>query len=248
MNCDSTIACCLNSVASQKYPLIEHILIDGGSSDATLSILNSHKNQLAVVVSEPDHGIYDALNKGIKLSTGDVVGFLHADDLYANDEVLEKLAKIFEDPSVYGVYGDLRYIERNSKDRVVRRWNSSIFNKNSLALGWMPPHPTLYVRRGWYELIGGFDESYKIAADYNSIIKLFRMKSFKAVYLPEILVYMRVGGISNRSLKTILWKSKEDWRVLRINGWSPLGALLTISCKNLRKVPQFMQGLTRLTN
>ena len=225
-----------------------------GSSPSIACILNLTKSFILnsvpwiITLSSIVVDVFGTLNKGVKLSTGDVVGFLHADDLYANDEVLEKLAKIFEDPSVCAVYGDLQYIERTNKDRVVRRWNSSIFNKNSLTLGWMPPHPTLYVRRRWYELIGGFDESYKIAADYNSIIKLFRMKSFKAVYLPEVLVYMRVGGISNRSLKTIVMKSKEDWGVLRINGWSPLGALLTISCKNLRKVPQFMQGLTRLMN
>lgn len=237
-NCDGTVGDCLASFASQTYSNREHVAIDGGSRDETVSILKAHSSQLAVLISEPDRGIYDALNKGIANSCGDVVGFLHADDIYADSEALARVAEAFTDPSVCAVYGDLDYVRKDDIGRVVRRWKSNAFSRRKLAWGWMPPHPTLYVRREWYERIGGFDVRYRIAADYFSILSLFSQPGFKAVYLPHVIVKMRLGGESNRSLKNIIRKSREDLDALHRSGVGGVGAL---AWKNASKIMQFFK-------
>lgn len=228
----------LDSVARQSYAEKEHLLIDGASSDGTLDILRARRDQLSVLLSEPDKGIYDALNKGIARASGDVVGFLHADDLYAHPDVLTEVAAAFDaDPAVCAVYGDLQYVRKENVAEVVRHWKSSPFTPRRLAWGWMPPHPTLYVRREWYERIGGFDIRYRIAADYFSILGFFSQPAFKAVYLPQVMVKMRLGGASNRSLKNLIRKSREDYDALRRAGVGGVGAL---GWKNLSKLSQFV--------
>lgn len=238
-NCVATVKDCLASVLEQTYVNYEHVVIDGASSDGTAEFLESKRNQLTVLVSEPDKGIYDALNKGISRCTGDVVGFLHADDLYAHAGVLADVAQAFADPSVCAVYGDLQYVKQTDPNHVVRHWESAPFTARRLAAGWMPPHPTLYVRREWYERIGGFDTRYRIAADYFSILQLFSQPGFKAVYLPQLMVKMRVGGASNRSIKNMIRKSAEDFDALRRSGFGPLGGLIALASKNFSKVGQF---------
>jgi glycosyltransferase len=238
-NCASTLPDCIDSIAQQTYTKHEHVIVDGASADGTIDVINHYSNQITTFITEPDQGIYDALNKGIKLSTGDVVGFLHADDMYASYEVLSKIAKVFEDPEICAVYGDLDYVSQQDTSRVIRRWKSKPFKRSDLSRGWMPAHPTLYVRREWYECIGGFDTSYHIAADYLSILKLFMNPEFKTVYIPNVLVTMRLGGASNQSLKAIIKKTKEDWRVLRICGYNKTNALCAIVWKNLSKLAQF---------
>lgn len=239
-NCAATIADCLHSVAAQSYSEREHVVIDGASRDGTLDLLQGYRNQLAVLVSEPDQGIYDALNKGIGRASGDVVGFLHADDLYAHPDVLAHIAAAFEsDPDLCAVYGDLQYVRKNDTSEVVRHWKSTPFTAARLAWGWMPPHPTLYVRREWYARIGGLDTRYRIAADYFSILQLFTQPGFKATYLPEVLVKMRLGGASNRSIKAIVQKSCEDWDALRRAGVGALGGVGALIWKNLSKIRQF---------
>jgi glycosyltransferase involved in cell wall biosynthesis len=239
-NCATTIADCLHSVASQSYTEREHVVIDGASSDGTLDFLQMRSHQLAVLVSEPDRGIYDALNKGIAHASGDVVGFLHADDLYAHADVLAHIAAAFEDaPDLCAVYGDLQYVRKNDTADVVRQWKSAPFSAGRLAWGWMPPHPTLYVRREWYARIGGLDIRYRIAADYFSILQLFTQPGFKAAYLPEVLVKMRLGGASNRSIKAIVQKSREDWDALRRARVGALGGVGALMWKNLSKIGQF---------
>lgn len=238
-NCVETLPDCLASVGRQNYPHREHIIVDGASTDGTVDLIKKHIDQIAVFKSERDKGIYDALNKGIRLATGDIVGFLHADDLYASDDVLLKVAKAFEDPAVCAVYGDLQYVSQKDTAKVIRHWQSNRFNERDLRWGWMPAHPTLYVRREWYARIGGFDTSYRIAADYHSILKLFMQPDFKTVYLPEVLVTMRLGGASNQSLKAIIKKSKEDWRALRSCDFSLPNAMRALAWKNLAKLPQF---------
>lgn len=238
-NCRSTISDCLQSVARQDYRYREHVIVDGGSTDGTIDVVNQRIDQISIFVSEQDKGIYDALNKGVQLATGDVVGFLHADDLYASDDVLTKIAKAFEDPTVCAVYGDLEYVSQHDTSKVIRRWKSAPFNSRSLRKGWMPAHPTLYVRRDWYSRIGGFDISYRIAADYLSILKLFMQPDFKTVYLPDVLVTMRLGGASNKSLKAVIRKSKEDWRALRSCDFGVAEAMRAIVWKNLSKLTQF---------
>lgn len=235
----STLPDCLASVAKQSYANREHVIVDGASVDGTLDVINGHIDQITTFKSEPDKGIYDALNKGLELATGDVVGFLHADDLFASADVLSNIAIAFEDPSVCAVYGDLEYVSQQDIAKVIRRWQSKPFTPNDLRWGWMPAHPTLYVRRSWYARIGGFDTSYRIAADYLSILKLFTQPEFKTVYLPDVLVIMRLGGVSNKSLVAVINKSKEDWCALRSCGFGVADTARAIAWKNLSKVRQF---------
>lgn len=236
-NCAGTIAQALDSVAAQEGTGIEHIVVDGASRDGTVDVLQARRTQLAQLVSEPDRGIYDALNKGIALARGDVVGFLHADDLYANAQVLADVARAFADPAVQAVYGDLQYVDQADPSRVIRHWRAGEFSQHRLAWGWMPPHPSLYVRRDWYARIGGFDTRYRIAADYFSILQLFSAPDFRAAYLPRVLVRMRLGGASNRSLANILRKSREDLDALHRSGVGGVGALFW---KNASKFGQFV--------
>lgn len=231
-----TIAEAIDSVLAQTGANCELVVIDGGSTDGTLEILQGYADRIAVLVSEPDGGIYDALNKGIALSTGEVVGFLHSDDLFADATVLARIAAAFAKADVAAVYGDLLYVRKDNPAQVLRYWRAGEFSRARLGWGWMPPHPTLYVRRAVYAKLGGFDASYRIAADYDLILRILG-SGLKVAYLPEVLVKMRTGGVSNRSLRNILRKSWEDWRALRRNRIGGVGALLW---KNLGKVGQFV--------
>lgn len=235
-NCD-TIAQALDSVLAQMGADYELVVIDGGSTDGTLEILNRYAERIAVLVSEPDKGIYDALNKGIQRASGDVVGFLHSDDLFADTGVLSRIAAAFADSGVEAVYGDLLYVRKDNPDQVVRYWRAGDFSRSRLGWGWMPPHPTFYVRRGVYVRLGGFDTSYRIAADYDCMLRFLGRGGVRVAYIPEVLVKMRVGGASNRSFRNIIQKSREDYRALRNNGIGGLGALLM---KNFQKLPQFL--------
>ena len=235
-NSATTLSGALDSVLNQKYDEIEHIVIDGASTDNTRDILEARLPGQLRWSSEPDQGIYDALNKGITLATGDIVGFLHADDVYASTDVLAHVVRAFEDPAVHAVYGDLQYVSKDNLNNVIRHWRAGEFKPALLKRGWMPPHPSLYVRRECYARIGGFDIKYAIAADYYSILQLFSQPEFNAVYIPEVFVKMRVGGASNRSLKNIIQKSREDYDVLRRTG---VGGLSTLMFKNARKLGQF---------
>ena len=232
-----TIGNTIDSVLGQSYSDKEHVVVDGGSTDGTLRLLSDRSSELDRFVSEPDNGIYDALNKGLTLASGDIVGFLHADDVYACDGVLAAVASVFEDSSVAAVYGDLEYVQKDNIYNVVRHWKSSNFSHRKLVNGWMPPHPTLYVRKEWYNRIGGFNTEYRIAADYLSVLQLFSHPEFKAVYIPNVFVKMRVGGASNRSLRNIIQKTSEDYRALRQTGVGGVGALVF---KNLSKFGQFI--------
>lgn len=232
-----TVEQALNSVWSQTWPAVEHIVIDGASTDGTREVLESNREGIAVLVSESDKGIYDALNKGLNLATGGVVGLMHSDDFYANDQVLEKVAQAFVDPAVGGVYGDLDYVAKDAPDRVIRRWRSGGYSAQKLVRGWMPPHPTLFLRRSVIEEWGGYDTSYEIAADYDAVLRYLSRGRIELAYIPEVLVKMRVGGESNRSLSRIVRKSREDYRALRKNGVGGIGAL---AWKNLSKLPQFL--------
>ena len=229
-------------MASQDYGNVEHVVVDGASTDRTMAVLERHSDRIDRFVSEPDEGIYDALNKGIELADGDVVGFLHADDVFADERVLSRIAEAFADDSVSGVYGDLQYVRSDDTDRVFRHWRAGAFRAKQLRWGWMPPHPTLYVRQGWYTQIGGFDTRYRIAADYHAMLKLFSNPEFHARYIPEVLVKMRVGGASNRSVGNIVRKSREDLRALRETGVGAWGGFGALAWKNLSKLNQFARA------
>jgi glycosyltransferase len=177
------------------------------------------------------------MNKGIALATGDAVGFLNADDVFENNDVLAKIAAIFENPNIDAVYGDLVYVQHDDISKAVRYWKSGHYDAASLSLGWMPPHPTFYVRRSVYNRLGGFDTRYRIAADYDTVLRFMAVGKIRTDYIPEVMVRMRVGGVSNRSIKTIFRKSMEDLKVIRRN---KVGGIFTLLCKNFRKVSQFL--------
>ena len=186
-------------------------------------------------VSEPDGGIYDALNKGIRMATGDVIGFLHSDDVLYSPDSIGQIAAAFESSKADVVYGDLQYC---NGDKVTRRWRSNAFKPSSLKFGWMPPHPTLYVRREVYEQVGEYDSWFRISADYDMILRIFTA-GYKTHYIPQVLVSMETGGASNRDAKARLSKTQEDYFVLKKNH---VGAgLLTVACKQLRKIRQFLR-------
>lgn len=239
-NCASTIEDCLSSIAEQTYRNIEHVVIDGASSDGTLEILKRQRAAMSHFVSEPDGGIYPALNKGLALASGDVVGFLHADDRYASPDVLARVAAAFDDPDVVAVYGDLVYVHRDAPDRVLRFWRAGPYSTSRLRWGWMPPHPTLYLRRSAYEQWGTFDVGLDIAADYDFMLRVLPGLVGRVVYLPHILVRMRAGGVSNRSLSHVLRKSRQDYDAIARN---TTGGLSVLFAKNIRKIPQFWQRL-----
>lgn len=240
MNCRDTIENCIASVANQTWTHREHLIIDGASNDGTVEIIRRHIADIDYFISQPDAGIYDALNHGIRHSTGDVIGFLHADDEYASNDVLSTIAREFEDEAVHAVYGDLVYVSRRNSNQIIRRWKSKPFKGCYLKRGWMPPHPTLYLRREWYIQTNGFDTSYKISSDYLSVLTFFSQLKVKSVYLPRILVKMRVGGASNKSIKAMINKSKEDWRILRSFRFGVFDSVYVLVCKNLSKVGQFI--------
>ena len=231
-----TVTQAVESVLSQTHLDVETILI-GASTDGTLEALQPYRQHLDVFVSsERDDGIYDALNKGIERASGDVVGFLHADDLFAHRAVLARVAEAFADPQIEAVYGDLVYVRHDDVDRVVRYWRAGEFELGALRRGWMPPHPTFYVRRRVYQRLGLFDTRYRIAADYDSVLRFLGRGGVRAAYIPQVMVRMRVGGISNRSLGSILRKSREDLDALRGNG---VGGISTLLQKNFSKLSQF---------
>jgi len=236
-NSRETIAETLESVKQQDYPNIEYILIDGGSTDGCLEIIKAYRDIIAHFVSEPDQGIYDGINKGIKLATGDVLGLLHADDTFSNSTVLGKIAALFEQKDADCVYGDLVYVSRNAPERVVRYWKSGVYKRSKLRLGWMPPHPTFYTKRIYFEKFGLYDRSFKIAADYDLMLRFLGRHSLNALYLPEVMVKMKVGGVSNKSINHIITKSIEDIRALKIN---KIGSFFTLIIKNISKIYQFI--------
>lgn len=235
-NSASTIGDTLRSVAEQTHPDIEHIIIDGASMDSTLQVVQDHGAHVARVVSEPDAGLYDAMNKGLALATGEYVGFLNADDLFATPQAVASLAQAAES-GADAVFGDLVYVAPQRVDRVVRRWSSGEFRRSRLNFGWMPPHPTFYVKRSLLPVLGGFDNSLRIAADYDFMLRCLVRPGASASYTPNVLVRMRLGGASNKSVHAVSRKSREDLQVMRRHG---LAGWLTLACKNLRKLPQFI--------
>ncbi len=243
-NSAKTLPRALESVRSQTYGDIEHIIVDGASTDGTVEIIKNYSKgpsdkvpstKEVRWVSEPDGGIYDALNKGIRMATGDVIGFLHSDDVLYSPDSIGQIAAAFESSKADVVYGDLQYC---NGDKVTRRWRSNAFKPSSLKFGWMPPHPTLYVRREVYEQVGEYDSWFRISADYDMVLRIFTA-GYKTHYIPQVLVSMETGGASNRDAKARLSKTQEDYFVLKKNH---VGAgLLTVACKQLRKIRQFLR-------
>jgi glycosyltransferase involved in cell wall biosynthesis len=216
-NSAKTIADTLQSVRAQTYGNIEHIVIDGQSKDNTLEVVAASGRHVSMVVSEADKGIYDAMNKGIALAIGEIIGFINADDFYPSAEVLAKVAKVFENPCIDACYGDLCYVAQNDTSATVRYWKSSEFVPSTFETGWCPPHPTFFVRRAIYQRFGGFDLDYKIAADVELMMRFLEVHKIRTHYLPAVLVHMRMGGETNKSLRNIVKQNREILRALRLH-------------------------------
>ncbi len=239
-NSSATVEDTLRTVVSQDYPDLEYIIIDGKSKDKTLEIVEKYKHGIAKIVSEKDKGLYDALNKGIKHATGDIIGMLHSDDLYANDQVISKVVKKFEeDPSIEGVYADLVFVNRNDVNKVMRTWNSGEYEEDAFVRGWMPPHPTFFVKKECYEKFGGFNTELKLSADYELMLRLIHKNKIKLAYLNEVIVKMRMGGVSNVSFFVKLKANIEDKMAWKLNGMKP--GVLTMLLKPLRKIGQYFK-------
>lgn len=219
-NGEATIARAIESVLSQRNVEFEYIVIDGGSHDGTLKAISPYQEKITHFISEKDAGIYDAMNKGIKLATGDVVGLLNADDFYVDPLVLSSVMSELSDPLLDAIYGDLEYFKAENLNKIVRTYNSKNFHPSQLRRGLMPAHPTLFLKRRVYEQYGLFDPSYRIAGDFEFIIRIFKGRSLNFRYLPKKIVRMQMGGISTRGLINTIILLKENMRACRQNGIS----------------------------
>ncbi len=237
-NSSETIVDTLKSLEQQSYPDIEYIIIDGASKDSTLDVVRDNCSRVSKIISEPDKGIYDALNKGIQAATGDVIGFLHSDDLFAYPDAVADIVATLEKNQSQAAYADLAYVSKEDTDKMVRLWNSGAYQRNKMLNGWMPPHPTFYMKRELYQSLGQFDLGFKIAADYDSLLRYLWLNEVSMSYLPKVLIKMRVGGASNRSLSNIYKKTCEDIQALKNNNvfWPK-----AIFIKNFSKIPQFFR-------
>ena len=237
-NSSETIADTIQSVASQSYPDIEYIIVDGLSKDSTVDIIKQHADVVSKWVSEKDKGIYDAMNKGISMATGDIIGILNADDVYTDSEVLNNVVRQFEDQSVQGVYGDLKYVQKDNLNKVIRYWKSGDYTQGKFLQGWMPPHPTFYVRKNIYDTYGKYRTDMPSASDYEFMLRVIHVKQIKLQYLPKVLVLMREGGVSNRSIKHRIDANRDDRRAWEVNGVKP--RFYTLYLKPLSKLIQFV--------
>lgn len=219
-NSATTIEDTICSVASQTHSDVEHIVIDGASRDGTLNVIGRHRDKLEKVISEPDRGIYDAMNKGLRLATGEVIGFLNADDVYADTGVLERVAAAMQWDELDALFGDAEFVSPAQPDRPLRRYRSERFSPKRIAWGWMPAHPTLFLRRQLFNQFGGFRTDYRIAGDFELVARMFYTDTLRYRHLPEILVRMRTGGISTGGVRNTVLLNREVLRACRENGIS----------------------------
>jgi len=234
-----TIGDCIKSIINQTYPDIEHIIIDGSSTDGTIDVIQKYKDKIAKVVSEPDKGIYDALNKGLKLASGDIVGFLHADDVYAHEKVIENVVSQMENHNVDSCYGDLLYVNKNNTEKIIRYWKSSPYKQGSFKYGWHPPHPTFFVKRAVYEKYGGFDTDFEVSADFELMLRFLEKYQITTMYIPEPIIKMRIGGESNKSLKNIIKGNINCYRAFKKNNLDV--PILYLFYRLLPKAKQFFR-------
>jgi len=234
-NAQNTIERCINSVFGQKYKNVEYIIVDGGSTDNTCRIIENYRGKIDVFISEPDKGIYDAMNKGLALATGDVIGTINADDFFADDNVLYDIARVFSKQNTQILYGDLDYIDPS--DKVIRKWRSGRYSRGMFNWGWMPPHPTFYCKKSLFDKLGVYKLDYGSAGDYELMLRFIHLNDIDAYYLNKVLIKMVVGGVSNKSLGNRVQAMRFDLKAMRNNNiFLPV---VTILFKPIRKIAQF---------
>lgn len=239
-NSEKTIKKTLKSVQNQKYNKIEHVIIDGKSNDKTLSIVKKFQH-IKKIISEKDHGIYYAMNKGLKIATGEIIGFLNSDDFYANNNVLKNVSKLFkEDPRLEACYADLVYVNALDTSKIIRFWKSDYFVQGAFSKGWCPPHPTFFVKKSVYEQHGNFDTNYKLASDAELMMRFMEVKKIKVKYEPKLWVKFRIGGVSNKSLKNITIQNIEVLKALKNHGLK-FNYITFFFKKLILKIKQFVQ-------
>jgi glycosyltransferase involved in cell wall biosynthesis len=238
LNNADTIAAAIDSVLAQDHPDIEYVVVDGESTDGTLDIIKSYGSKISKVVSGKDGGIYFAMNKGIGLATGEIVGILNADDLYENTQVISKAVAAMQSNNADTCYGNLQYVKRDNVKAIVRHWNSGGFSRNSFLYGWMPPHPTFFVKKSVYDKVGLFNTQFRSAADYEFMLRVLFKNKISTCYVPEVFVLMRVGGKSNKAISNRLKANNEDRQAWQVNGLHM--PFFTTFLKPLRKIPQFI--------
>lgn len=238
-NSESTLESTIRSVIEQDYPDIEYIIVDGKSTDRTPEIIEKYKNKIATFVSEKDEGIYFAINKGIALANGDIVGILHSDDLYADNKIISCVVEEFKLRKTDSVYGDLQYVSRANTQKIIRHWKSNSYDSKLFLKGWMPPHPTFFVKRKCYTDFGNFNTVFSISADYELMLRFLYKHKISASYIPQVMVKMRTGGISNVTFKSRVKSNREDRLAWKINGLE--AGNLTLLLKPLSKLRQFFK-------
>ena len=240
-NSVKTVESTIRSVIEQDHSDIEYVIVDGGSTDGTLDIIKKYESKIDQFISEKDDGLYFALNKGIDMCTGDVIGILHSDDTYSNNKVLSKVANSFEmDKDLEGLYADLVFVDRDQPTRIVRTWKAGEYNDGKFLKGWMPPHPTFFVKGEIYKKFGGFNTDFELSADYELMLRLIHKNKIKVKYLPETIVEMKMGGVSNTSVYGKVKANIEDQKAWKVNGLKP--GLLTTIWKPLSKVSQYFKS------
>ncbi len=236
-NSGSTIGDTIRSVVSQKYDDVEYLIVDGASKDNTSEIVKSFGSGVTFFLSEKDKGIYDAMNKGVSLAKGEVIGILNSDDFYSDENVLNHVMNLFEETGADALYADLDYVDQLDTSRIVRKWRSGAYRDGLFKWGWMPPHPTFFVKRAVYEKFGAYNLSLKSAADYELMLRLLHKHKLKVAYLPRTIIHMRTGGQSNVTIKNRIKANMEDRIAWKINDLKP--GILTLTWKPLRKIKQF---------
>ncbi len=237
-NSATAIESCIVSVRSQTYADIEHVIVDGGSTDGTLDIINRYKDDRVKVISEPDDGLYDAMNKGIRCSTGDIIGILNSDDFYSCESVIEDVVNVISESNADSCYGDAIYVKKGNVNKIVRYWKSKQFSLSKFKLGWMPQHGTFYARKDVYMKYGLFRNEFPIAADYELILRFLYKHRISTIYLPKILLTIRTGGVSRAGFFNTSKMFIDNYKACKLNGLKP--ALAACFLKRLLKIPQYI--------
>ncbi|MFO8052420.1 MAG: glycosyltransferase family 2 protein [Candidatus Omnitrophota bacterium] len=229
----------LQSIKEQNYSNIEHIIVDSCSDDQTKEIVGKNREKINKYICEEDQGIYEGINKGIKAASGDIIAVLNVDDIYVDEQVISDVVRSFKENDTDSVYGDLVYVDKENIDKVTRYWRAGLGDRAKISVGWMPPHPALFIKKEIYQEYGCYNTDFKISADYEIILRFLYMHRITMSYMHRLCVKMRIGGVSNRSLFSMLKKSYEDYKACKIYGIKKPRRV--VAWKNFQKLPQFLK-------